>query len=142
MLFRSDSREVAAYVGGQVGLLADGDAVRTGDELSAMSPDDFARAVTTDHVFARVSPAQKFAIIAALKAHEVVGYQGDGINDAPSLKLADVGIAVDSATEVAKANADIILLDTDLGVIIDDPLPALLRSAAAAPPGAADQPAD
>ena len=118
-ILTGDSREVAAYVGQQVGLIAGGDAVRTGDELSAMSPDDFARAVAADSVFARVSPAQKFAIIAALKKHEVVGYQGDGINDAPSLKLADVGIAVDSATEVAKANADIILLDTDLGVIIN-----------------------
>ena len=118
-ILTGDSREVAAYVGRQVGLLADADAVRTGDELSALSADDFARAVAADHVFARVSPKQKFAIIKALKAHEVVGYQGDGINDAPSLKLADVGIAVDSATEVAKANADIILLDKDLGVIIN-----------------------
>jgi Mg2+-importing ATPase len=84
-----------------------------------MSTEDLARAVTTCNVFARVSPEQKFAIITALKAHAVVGYQGDGINDAPSLKLADVGIAVDSATDVAKANADIILLDKDLGVIVN-----------------------
>jgi len=70
-------------------------------------------------VFARVLPEQKFAIIGELKKHGVVGYQGDGINDAPSLKLVDVAIAVASATDVAKANADIILLDKDLGVIIN-----------------------
>lgn len=114
-----DSKEVAAYVARQVGLLADGGTVYTGDDLAAMSPEELARAVTTCNVFARVSPEQKFAIVTALKAHDVVGYQGDGINDAPSLKLADVGIAVDSATGVAKANADIILLDKDLGVIIN-----------------------
>jgi Mg2+-importing ATPase len=118
-ILTGDSKEVAAYVARQVGLLPDGATVSTGEDLAQMAPDAFARAVTTGHVFARVSPEQKFAIITALKAQEVVGYQGDGINDAPSLKLADVGIAVDSATEVAKANADIILLDSDLGVIIN-----------------------
>jgi len=110
---------VAASVARQVGLLPDGGTIYTGDDLAALSPEDLTHAVTTCNVFARVSPEQKFAIITALKAHAVVGYQGDGINDAPSLKLADVGIAVDAATEVAKANADIILLDKDLGVIIN-----------------------
>ncbi|MDQ2831908.1 MAG: HAD-IC family P-type ATPase [Chloroflexota bacterium] len=118
-ILTGDSKEVAAYVARQVGLLPDGGTVYTGDDLAALSPADLTHAVTTCNVFARVSPEQKFAIITALKAQAVVGYQGDGINDAPSLKLADVGIAVDAATEVAKANADIILLDKDLGVIIN-----------------------
>jgi len=118
-ILTGDSKEVAAYVARQVGLLPDGGTVYTGDDLAALSPEELTHAVTTCNVFARVSPEQKFAIITALKAQAVVGYQGDGINDAPSLKLADVGIAVDSATEVAKANADIILLDKDLGVIIN-----------------------
>ena len=118
-ILTGDSKEVAAYVARQVGLLADGGTVYTGDDLVAMSTEDLTRAVTMCNVFARVSPEQKFAIITALKAQAVVGYQGDGINDAPSLKLADVGIAVDSATDVAKANADIILLDKDLDVIIN-----------------------
>jgi P-type Mg2+ transporter len=102
-----------------VGLLKDGGKVYSGDELASLSSTALAQAVATANVFARVSPEQKYSIVEALKAHHVVGYQGDGINDAPSLKLADVGIAVDSATEVAKANADIILLDKDLGVIIN-----------------------
>jgi Mg2+-importing ATPase len=118
-ILTGDSKEVAAYVAHQVGLLAEGETVYSGDELAQMSAREFARAATMGHVFARVSPEQKFAIVTALEAHDVVGYQSDGINDAPSLKLADVGIAVDSATEAAKANADIILLDKDLGVIIN-----------------------
>lgn len=118
-LLTGDSPEVAAYVARQVGLLPDGGKVYTGDDLARLSPEDLGRAVRESNVFARVSPEQKYAIIQALAVHEVVGYQGDGINDAPALKLADVAIAVDSATEVAKANADVILLDKDLGVIIN-----------------------
>ncbi len=118
-ILTGDSAEVAGYVGERVGLVSDADPVYAGDSLERMAPDDFAAAVRTGSVFARVSPEQKYNIIQELKSSEVVGYQGDGINDAPALKLADVGIAVDSATEVAKANADIILLDRNLGVVIN-----------------------
>lgn len=114
-----DSGEVTAYVAREVGLLSEGGTVYSGDDLRKLSASEFMKVVTQNDVFARVSPEQKYAIVEALKAHDVVGYQGDGINDAPSLKLADVGIAVDSATEVAKANADIMLLEKDLGVIVN-----------------------
>lgn len=114
-----DSAEVAEYVGRQVGLIPERGRVYTGDDLSKMPPEEFARTVRESNVFARVSPEQKYDIIRALKPHEIVGYQGDGINDAPALKLADVAIAVDSATDVAKASSDIILLDKDLNVIIN-----------------------
>ena len=73
-----------------------------------------AKAARRSNVFARVSPDQKYQLIGALKHSDVVGYEEDGINDAPSLKFTDVGIAVESATDVAKANADIILLDGKL----------------------------
>ena len=115
-ILSGDSREVAAYIGNQIGL---GGEVYTGDEITKMSPDELQRVVTSCNVFARVSPAQKYTIIEALKHDYVVGYQGDGINDAPALKLADVALAVDTATDVAKESADIVLLNQDLGVIIN-----------------------
>jgi len=115
-ILTGDSKEVAAYVGRQIGL---GGEVHTGSELANMPTDELQRVVNSCDVFARVSPAQKFAIIEALKRGNVVGYQGDGINDAPALKMADVALAVNTATDVAKESADIVLLDKDLGVIIN-----------------------
>ena len=117
-ILTGDSREVAEYVGTQVGLVPAGSHVFTGDELDAMSPEEFNQAVLSTNVFARVSPVQKFNIIQSLKQQFVVAYQGDGINDAPALKLADVAIAVNTATDIAKENADIVLLNTSLEVII------------------------
>jgi Mg2+-importing ATPase len=84
-----------------------------------MSQAEFKIAVQSCNVFARVSPTQKFNIIKALKETNVVAYQGDGINDAPSLKLADVAIAVNSATDIAKEDSDIVLLNKSLEVIIN-----------------------
>lgn len=117
-ILTGDSREVAEYVGRQVGLIAEGSHAYLGDELELLSPADFDKAVMDTNVFARVSPSQKFNIIQSLKKSHVVAYQGDGINDAPALKLADVAIAVSSATDIAKENADIILLNKSLEVII------------------------
>jgi Mg2+-importing ATPase len=118
-ILTGDGREVAEYVGRQVGLVTDGDKVYLGDELDAMSEDQFKEAVQKCNVFARVSPTQKFNIIKALKETDIVGYQGDGINDAPALKLAHVAIAVNSAMDIAKENADIVLLNKSLEVIIN-----------------------
>ncbi len=118
-ILTGDSKEVAQYVGLQVGLVTSEHGVYLGSELAAMDPAAFKTAVTTAHVFARVTPTQKYAIIKALQEEYVVGYQGDGINDAPALKLADVAIAVNSATDIAKENADIVLLNKNLEVIIN-----------------------
>ena len=90
----------------------------TGAEIAELS--DTALAVKANHVdvFARVSPDQKTRIIHALQAcGHTVGFIGDGINDAPALHAAEVGLAVDAATEVARAAADMIMLDADLGVV-------------------------
>jgi len=96
------------------------DHIVLGHEMETLSPTQLAELAVTATVFAKVSPAQKAAIIDALhrKGH-VVGYLGDGINDGPALKTADVGISVDSAVDIAKDSADIILLEKSLAVLGD-----------------------
>jgi Mg2+-importing ATPase len=90
----------------------------TGMELSALSEEALSARIEETNLFCRVTPAQKNRIILALKRRgHVVGFLGDGINDAPSLHTSDVGISVDSAVDVAKDAADIILLDHDLEVL-------------------------
>ena len=92
--------------------------VVTGDDIARMNDDALAHVVEEASVFARVSPAQKSRIILALKRRgHVVGFMGDGINDAPSLHTADVGISVMSATDVARAAADVILRRPGLDVL-------------------------
>ncbi|MBV8390307.1 MAG: cation-transporting P-type ATPase [Mucilaginibacter sp.] len=117
-ILSGDSKEVAQYVGRQINLVKEGDSIYTGDELDSLSPEEYEHAVHNCNVFARVSPTQKFNIIKTLQQTNVVAYQGDGINDAPSLKLADVAIAVNTATDIAKEDADIVLLNKSLEVII------------------------
>jgi len=92
--------------------------VMTGAEVSASSEEALGIRIEGSNLFCRVTPAQKNRIILALKRQgHVVGFLGDGINDAPSLHTSDVGISVESAVDVAKDAADIILLDRDLGVL-------------------------
>jgi Mg2+-importing ATPase len=111
-----DSEVVARAVAKGAGLEVQG--VLTGDEIRTLSPQAFgARAVQTT-IFARVDPDQKLRVIRALQGRgAVVGYLGDGINDAPPLHVADVGISVDNGTDVARAAADIVLLQPSLAAI-------------------------
>ena len=89
-----------------------------GAELAGLSPAQVAAAVEEAQIFAKLSPMQKAQVIKALQANRhVVGFLGDGINDGPALKAADVGISVDSAVDIAKESADIILLDKSLLVL-------------------------
>jgi Mg2+-importing ATPase len=89
-----------------------------GHEVDAMTDAELAEAAEQAEVFAKVSPAQKARVIAALQRRpHVVGYLGDGINDAPALKAADVGLSVDTAVDIAKESADIILLEKSLGIL-------------------------
>ena len=91
-----------------------------GHEIEAMSDPELQGVVADANVFAKVSPSQKARIIQALQAGgHVVGFMGDGINDGPALKQADVGVSVDTAVDIAKESADIILLDKDLAVLND-----------------------
>ncbi len=92
----------------------------TGDKLEKLSENELQELVKTTSVFARLSPLQKEQVIRALhKNNHVVGFLGDGINDAPSLKAADVGISVNNAVDIAKESADIILLEKSLLVLED-----------------------
>lgn len=94
--------------------------VLTGDEIAGLSDTALAARVATVDVFARVTPDQKTRIVRALKAAgHTVGFLGDGINDAPAIRAADVGLSVDGATDVAREAADMILLASDLNVLAD-----------------------
>ena len=89
-----------------------------GREIEAMSDTQLSEAVDSTDVFARLSPVHKQRIVKALQSkHHVVGFMGDGINDAPALRAADVGISVDNAVDIAKESADIILLEKSLMVL-------------------------
>ncbi len=111
-----DNELVARHVAEQVGLVVEG--MLTGEEMHTLThPALVARAKRTT-IFARVDPDQKLQVIRALHdSGAVVGYLGDGINDAPALHTADVGISVDNATDVARSAADIILLEPSLEAI-------------------------
>jgi P-type Mg2+ transporter len=115
-ILTGDNELVARHVCEQVGL--DVGRIVLGEELESMSDTALTHIAEQTSVFARVSPAQKNRIILALKHRShVVGFMGDGINDAPSLHAADVGISVSSAVDVAKDAADIILLEQGLRVM-------------------------
>jgi Mg2+-importing ATPase len=115
-MLTGDNELVTQHICSQVGL-EDGRII-LGDELERMSDPALGHVVEQTSVFARVSPAQKNRVILALKRRShVVGYMGDGINDAPSLHAADVGISVSTAVDVAKDAADIILLERSLDVL-------------------------
>jgi P-type Mg2+ transporter len=113
-----DSELVTQHVCAQLNIPVTG--VLTGKEIAQMDDSALRIKVETANLFCRVNPSQKDRVILALKARgHVVGYLGDGINDAPSLHSADVGLSVDSAVDVAKEAADMILLDQDLHVLHD-----------------------
>ncbi|HEV2403738.1 MAG TPA: cation-transporting P-type ATPase [Candidatus Saccharimonadales bacterium] len=119
-ILSGDSREVTQYVASEVGLLSKESTVCTGDDIDRLSDSQLVEVAESCSAFARLNPEQKFRIIRLLKLHgNVVGYQGDGINDAPSLKIADVAIAVNNATDVAQESADILLLRSDIEVVIN-----------------------
>ena len=91
-----------------------------GNELDKLSDQAVLRILKKVNIFAKLSPIQKARIIRLLKEDgNIVGYMGDGINDSPSLINSDVGISVDTAVDIAKESADIILLEKDLNVLLD-----------------------
>ena len=116
-IITGDNHLVAANVSQQMGL--SDTKILTGPEITQLSDSALLNRVADVDVFAEIEPNQKERIIIALKkAGNVVGYMGDGINDASAIHAADVGISVDSAVDVAKDAADIVLLEKDLGVLV------------------------
>ena len=117
-ILTGDNELVTRKVCEQLGFEIKG--VVLGNDMIQMHDDALARVVEEANVFARVTPVQKDRIINLLKSNgHVVGFMGDGINDAPSLKTSDVGISVNNAVDVAKESADIILLESDLTVLAE-----------------------
>ena len=115
-ILTGDNEIITAYICKEVGVPVQ--AMLLGPQIEAMSEAELAEAVGGTSVFARLAPAHKEHIIRALQSKEhVVGFMGDGINDAPALKKADVGISVDSAVDIAKESSDIILLENSLLIL-------------------------
>ena len=118
-ILTGDSKEVAASVAIRVGLIDDVSRVITGLDFDRLAPARQRTAVTEFAVFARVSPQQKYRIIQLLQEAHEVGFLGEGINDAPALKIANVALVVDGAADIAREAADIVLMRKSLDVVID-----------------------
>ena len=116
VVLTGDSEGVAVKVCGKVGIASD--ICLSGSDVEAMSNEVLREAIKTCDLFSKLSPAQKQRVVDAFQKNgHTVGYMGDGINDAPALREADVGISVDSGVDIAKETADIILLKKDLMVL-------------------------
>lgn len=114
-----DSRETAGFVAKQFGLIKDVREVILGETLNSLPEPDFCEACESSSVFARISPETKLKIIKALQKKYTVGFLGEGINDTPALKAADVGIVVQEAADVSREAADIVLLEKSLKAIVN-----------------------
>ena len=115
-ILTGDNEIVTAYICKEVGMPVEH--LLLGSQIESMSEGELAAAVSATNVFAKLAPAHKERIIRALQSKDhVVGFMGDGINDAPALKAADVGISVDSAVDIAKESSDIILLKNSLLIL-------------------------
>jgi P-type Mg2+ transporter len=112
-----DNENVTKSICGMVGL--DVTDIYTGDMIDKLTDDELVDVVETTTVFVRLSPIQKERIVQILRKRHIVGYLGDGINDAPALKAADIGISVDNAVDIARESADIILQKKSLTVLSD-----------------------
>ena len=92
--------------------------IHTGDEIEKMSFNELKERANNTTIFAKLNPEQKSLIVKALKRNNhVVGFMGDGINDTPAMKESDIAISVDSAVDIAKETADIVLLEKDLSIL-------------------------
>lgn len=118
LVLTGDNVEVTRCVCNKAGI--NSKEIITGNKIDALSDVALSRLLKRNNIFAKLSPIQKARIVRVLKQNgNVVGYMGDGINDSPALTNSDVGISVDTAVDIAKETADIILLEKDLNVLLD-----------------------
>lgn len=118
-IITGDSREVAGAVAYQIGIIQKPEDVITADQWEELNDEDKNIVLDKYAVFARVSPEQKYEIVRMMQKKYEVGFLGEGINDAPVLKIASVALVVDSAADIARESADIILLKRSLLTIVD-----------------------
>lgn len=115
-ILTGDNEKVTKYICKQLGLKFN--KVLIGDDIEKMDFDKLREEVKDTTIFAKLSPEQKATIVRALRANKhVVGFMGDGINDAPAMRAADIAISVDTAVDIAKESADVILLEKDLEIL-------------------------
>ena len=118
-MITGDYRKTAEHIARTIGLMKEGDQSLEGPEVAALSDGDLQERVRQTSVFARIRPQDKFRIIKALQTNgEIAAMIGDGVNDAPALQRANIGVVVGSATDVAKETADLILLDNNFRTIV------------------------
>jgi len=118
-MITGDYRKTAEHIARATGILEPGDTSLEGPEVASLSDEQLQDRVRTTSVFARIRPQDKFRIIKALQANlEVTAMIGDGVNDAPALQRANIGVVVGSATDLAKATADLILLDNNFRTVV------------------------
>lgn len=118
-IITGDGPEVAEAIGREVGLVTESSQVITAADLLLLPEHEQLLAAGNTTVFARVNPSEKYHIIQLLQTKHQVGFLGEGINDAPALKIAQVGLVVSEASDVAREAADIVLLEKSLRVIVD-----------------------
>ncbi len=118
-ILTGDTPEVAGYVAHQIGLIPTADKVMSGSSWQNLNENEQQKSLKEFNVFARVNPEQKLQIIQKLQKEHYVGYLGEGINDAPALKIANVALVVQGASDIAREAADIILLKKSLLLVVN-----------------------
>lgn len=119
IILTGDHKLTALKIAREIGMVADDSSVIDGPALDHLNQEEFKAIINQHHIFARVEPKHKIKIVDFLQSQgEVVAMTGDGINDAPALKSADIGVALGSGTDVTKETADLVLLDDNLKTIV------------------------
>ncbi|MSR85122.1 cation-transporting P-type ATPase [Candidatus Uhrbacteria bacterium] len=119
VIVSGDHQGTVAAIGREVGIVTGEHQVMTGEELAALRSDDYAGRLSSITAYARTTPEQKMSLVKFFQSQkEIVAVTGDGVNDAPALQAADIGVAVGSGTDVAKGAADLVILDNNFETIV------------------------